>query len=110
ASSRSGRSSASARGEQRPPTAVAPLACARAERGPGRRVMPSDEHSSEPSASVVVVTGLSGAGRSTALRALEDLGFYCVDNLPPTAFAPCLQACRRDRLQQVALGIDVRVK
>lgn len=72
--------------------------------------MPSDEHSSEPSASVVVVTGLSGAGRSTALRALEDLGFYCVDNLPPTAFAPCLQACRRDRLQQVALGIDVRVK
>src|SRR5205085_7408501 len=31
---------------------------------------------------VVVVTGVSGAGKSTALRALEDLGFYCVDNLP----------------------------
>ena len=32
---------------------------------------------------VVVVTGLSGAGRSSALRVLEDAGFFCVDNLPP---------------------------
>ena len=32
---------------------------------------------------LVVVTGLSGAGKSQALRALEDMGFYCVDNLPP---------------------------
>ncbi|MCA9531994.1 MAG: RNase adapter RapZ [Myxococcales bacterium] len=38
---------------------------------------------------VVVVTGLSGAGRSTALRVLEDMGFFCVDNLPP-ALAPAL--------------------
>jgi UPF0042 nucleotide-binding protein len=38
---------------------------------------------------LVIVTGLSGAGRSTALRVLEDLGFYCVDNLPP-ALAPGL--------------------
>ncbi len=60
--------------------------------------------------SVVVVTGLSGAGRSTALSAIEDLGFYCVDNLPPSAFAPCLEACQKDRLRRVALGIDVRVR
>jgi UPF0042 nucleotide-binding protein len=38
---------------------------------------------------LVIVTGLSGAGRTTALRVLEDLGFYCVDNLPP-ALAPAL--------------------
>ena len=31
---------------------------------------------------VVIVTGVSGAGKSTALRALEDIGFFCVDNLP----------------------------
>ena len=31
---------------------------------------------------VVVVTGLSGSGKSTAIRGLEDLGFYCIDNLP----------------------------
>ena len=36
---------------------------------------------------LVVVTGLSGAGKSQALRALEDMGFYCVDNLPPARFA-----------------------
>jgi RNase adapter protein RapZ len=59
---------------------------------------------------VVVVAGLSGAGRSTALRTLEDLGFHCVDNLPPTAFVPALQACARDNLERVALGIDVRVR
>jgi UPF0042 nucleotide-binding protein len=37
---------------------------------------------------VVVVTGLSGAGKSTALRALEDLGFFCVDNLHTALPAP----------------------
>ena len=33
---------------------------------------------------VVVITGMSGAGRTEALHALEDAGFYCIDNLPPT--------------------------
>lgn len=59
---------------------------------------------------VVVVTGLSGAGRSTALRALEDLGFFCVDNLPPAAFSATLAACARGNLRRIALGIDVRVR
>jgi len=59
---------------------------------------------------IVVVTGLSGAGRSTALRALEDLGYYCVDNLPPSAFAAALQTCERSELTKVAMGIDVRVR
>ncbi len=59
---------------------------------------------------IVVVTGLSGAGRSTALRALEDLGYYCVDNLPPSAFTAALQMCERSELTKVALGIDVRVR
>lgn len=59
---------------------------------------------------IVVVTGLSGAGRSTALRALEDLGYYCVDNLPPSAFNAALQMCERSELTKVAMGIDVRVR
>ena len=59
---------------------------------------------------IVVVTGLSGAGRSTALRALEDLGYYCVDNLPPSAFTAALQTCERSELTKVAMGIDVRVR
>lgn len=58
---------------------------------------------------VVVVTGLSGAGRSTAVHVLEDLGFFCVDNLPP-ALAPSLIAMLDDDedVTRVGLGIDVR--
>ncbi len=58
---------------------------------------------------LVIVTGLSGAGRSTALRVLEDLGFYCVDNLPPK-LAPALLEFLQSAggFQQVGLGIDVR--
>lgn len=61
-------------------------------------------------ARLVVITGLSGAGRSTALAALEDLGFYCMDNLPPQACQAALDACKRDQVEKVALGIDVRVR
>ncbi len=58
---------------------------------------------------VVVVTGLSGAGRSTALRVLEDAGFFCVDNLPP-ALAPRLLdvVTSEGQLDRIGLGIDVR--
>ena len=58
---------------------------------------------------IVVVTGLSGAGRSTALRVLEDAGFFCVDNLPP-GLAPELLGLvgREGKLGRVGLGIDVR--
>jgi RNase adapter protein RapZ len=59
---------------------------------------------------VVVVTGLSGAGKSQALHALEDLGFFCVDNLP-TALAPqAVTLCERGGMARVAFGIDVRVR
>jgi UPF0042 nucleotide-binding protein len=59
---------------------------------------------------VVVVSGLSGAGKSQALHALEDLGFFCVDNLP-TALAPqAVALCERGGMTRVALGIDVRVR
>jgi len=58
---------------------------------------------------VVVVTGLSGAGRSTALRVLEDAGFFCVDNLPPALAPDLLGLIGRDgNLDRVGLGIDVR--
>jgi UPF0042 nucleotide-binding protein len=59
---------------------------------------------------VVVVTGLSGAGRTTAIRALEDLGFFCIDNLP-TALAPdAVALCEKGGMSRVALGMDVRVR
>ncbi|WP_394841656.1 RNase adapter RapZ [Pendulispora brunnea] len=59
---------------------------------------------------VVIVTGLSGAGKTTALHTLEDLGFFCVDNLP-TALAPrAVAVCEEGGMTRVALGMDVRVR
>lgn len=58
---------------------------------------------------VVVVTGMSGAGRSTALRVLEDLGYYCVDNTPPALIVHLIPLLTdRPVLQRVAVGVDVR--
>lgn len=61
-------------------------------------------------ASVVVVTGLSGAGKSTALHALEDLGFFCIDNLPTVMAPEAVAVCARGGIVRVALGMDVRVR
>jgi len=56
----------------------------------------------------IVVTGISGSGRSTCLRALEDMGYYCVDNLP-SALLPALKRTLTPEAQtHVAVGIDVR--
>jgi UPF0042 nucleotide-binding protein len=59
---------------------------------------------------VVVVTGLSGAGKSQGLHALEDLGFFCVDNLPTLLAPQAVALCERGGMTRVALGIDVRVR
>lgn len=64
---------------------------------------------SSPRGCVVVVTGLSGAGKSTALRALEDLGYYCIDNLPTPVAKETVEVCEAGGIRRVGLGIDVRV-
>ena len=43
----------------------------------------------------IIVTGLSGAGKSRAVDALEDIGFYCVDNLPPTLIPVFYDLCQQ---------------
>jgi len=58
---------------------------------------------------VVVVTGLSGAGKSTALNALEDLGFFCVDNLPTSLLKQTVRECEGGGIRKIGLGVDVRV-
>ncbi|TMJ15357.1 MAG: RNase adapter RapZ [Bacillati bacterium ANGP1] len=58
----------------------------------------------------LIITGLSGAGKSLATQTLEDLGFFCVDNLPPTLipkFAEIMQESQ-GRIRRVALVIDIR--
>jgi RNase adapter protein RapZ len=59
---------------------------------------------------LVVVTGVSGAGKSTAVNALEDLGFFCVDNLPTPVVLSTIDALAQAGVRRMALGIDVRVR
>ena len=58
----------------------------------------------------VIVTGMSGGGKSTALRMLEDVGFYCVDNLPVPLIEKFVEliAMPNSEVGKVALGLDVR--
>lgn len=56
---------------------------------------------------LVVVSGRSGAGKSVALRCIEDLGYYCVDNLPVSMLAELVKVCK-DQYEKVAVSIDVR--
>lgn len=58
----------------------------------------------------VIVTGLSGAGKTQATRSLEDLGYFCVDNLPPTLISKFAEACMQSggNIEKVALVIDIR--
>ncbi len=58
----------------------------------------------------IIVTGLSGAGKSEAVKNLEDLGYFCVDNLPPTLIPKFAEACVQSegKIEKVALVIDIR--
>ena len=69
----------------------------------------SDLSASETTIDVILVTGMSGAGRSTATRALEDIGWFVVDNLPPTLMINVVDyVLQRTGSHKVALVADVR--
>jgi len=63
-----------------------------------------------PKPAVLIITGLSGSGKSTVLRALEDAGYFCVDNLPLNLLPPLLQEISRagQEIRPIALVMDVR--
>jgi UPF0042 nucleotide-binding protein len=62
-----------------------------------------------PQFEVLIVTGMSGAGRSTAARALEDAGWFVVDNLPPSLLQPTIDLLQpRQDVQRLAVVVDVR--
>lgn len=58
----------------------------------------------------VIVTGLSGAGKTQAIRGLEDLGFFCVDNLPPSLIPKFAELCAQSdgKVNKIALVVDIR--
>lgn len=59
---------------------------------------------------LVIITGMSGAGKTVAIQSFEDLGYYCVDNLPPTLLPKFLELMKdqANNIQKVALVIDLR--
>ncbi len=68
------------------------------------------EKSDQNRLDVVIVTGLSGSGKSTAIHVLEDLGYYCIDNLPVVLIPRFLELCESslETLSRVAFGVDIR--
>ncbi|MDD6824644.1 MAG: RNase adapter RapZ [Oscillospiraceae bacterium] len=56
----------------------------------------------------LIVTGLSGSGKSCAMNILEDIGFYCIDNLPPQLLPKFVDVCRDGKMDKIALAVDIR--
>lgn len=59
---------------------------------------------------VIVVTGLSGSGKSIAIRQLEDSGFYCIDNLPVAFIVPVVRSLGEGGQDRVAISVDIRTR
>lgn len=59
---------------------------------------------------LVIISGLSGSGKSHALKCFEDVGYFCIDNLPPALLLTFVELCHQQggEIKNVALGIDVR--
>jgi UPF0042 nucleotide-binding protein len=57
---------------------------------------------------IILITGMSGSGKSVALNALEDAGFYCVDNLPPELLLQFVDLERQHKALRLAIAVDVR--
>ena len=60
---------------------------------------------------IIILSGLSGSGKSTAIKALEDIGYYCVDNLPVLLIPDFVELCKNSdlKLKNIALVIDIRI-
>ena len=71
---------------------------------------PGHNYESLSSLRLVIVTGSSGSGKTQALKCLEDIGFFCVDNLPPALFQKFIELCaeRGGEVKNIGLGIDIR--
>jgi UPF0042 nucleotide-binding protein len=62
----------------------------------------------KPALELVLITGMSGSGKSVALHALEDAGYYCVDNLPPELLISFIELEKQHGASKVAIAMDVR--
>src|SRR5690606_24324056 len=56
----------------------------------------------------LIITGMSGAGKSVALDFFEDMGYFCIDNLPPAFINKFAELCLHSELKKIAIVIDIR--
>ena len=75
---------------------------------PGRAAHPEPEPGDR--LRLIIITGLSGAGKSWTIKCFEDMGYYCVDNLPTTLIPTFAELCAHStrRIGRIALGVDIR--
>ncbi len=94
-------------GKQRAPEA---MTTSKAKKNPTAGSSPAGDPSFAASLTILIITGFSGSGKSTVLRALEDAGFFCVDNLPLSLLPPFLKEFSRSSQnpRKIALVMDVR--
>lgn len=59
---------------------------------------------------LIIVSGMSGAGKSQVINCLEDIGFYCIDNIPPVAIPKIAQICNQAEIEKLSLVTDMRGK
>ena len=59
---------------------------------------------------VLIVTGMSGSGKSSVMDVMEDIGFYCIDNIPPKLISQFVDLCRQSetKISRIAVAVDVR--
>ena len=85
----------------------------RAQRGHplrhGKKALHAGKHDGQPSPELVIITGMSGSGKASVLKAFEDLGYYCVDNLPIELIPRFAElAVQSSEIRRTALVVDVR--
>jgi RNase adapter protein RapZ len=80
-----------------------------ASRKPASRPTATKKHDKRPDPELVIITGMSGSGKASALKAFEDLGYYCVDNLPVDLIPRFAElAIQSTEIRRTALVVDVR--
>ena len=59
---------------------------------------------------LLIVTGMSGSGKSSVMDVMEDIGYYCIDNIPPKLITQFVDLCRQSEngIQKIAVAVDIR--
>ena len=59
---------------------------------------------------LLIVTGMSGSGKSSVMDVMEDIGYYCIDNIPPKLIPQFVDLCRKSEMgaDKIAVAVDIR--